>query len=141
MNWGHGIVLAIIGFVAVIVTMVVISVRMTGIELVTEDYYEQEINYQSRIDQQTSTNQLSREVITFDGQAQALLFDLPKGTQAKLELFRPSDETLDQELNFEVTSTEKMSVSVDQLKSGYWKVMLHWEEGGVKYYEEMKITI
>ncbi len=40
MDWGKGIVLTIIGFVALIMTMVVISVRMDGIELVTENYYE-----------------------------------------------------------------------------------------------------
>lgn len=140
MNWGHGIILAIVGFVAVIVTMVVISVRMTGIELVTDDYYEQEINYQSQIDRLTSANQLDREVITYDAQQQVLLFDLPIGTEAELELFRPSDETLDQQLDFTVSTDQLMSVPVDQLKPGYWRVQLHWIEEGKEYYEEKKIT-
>lgn len=141
MNWGHGIVLAIVGFVVVIMTMVVISVRMTGIELVTEDYYEQEIDYQSQIDRETSANGLDREVITFNAQQKVLLFDLPKGTDAQLELFRPSDEKLDQKLDFSVSSDQKMSVPIDQLKPGYWRVQLHWVEDGKEFYEEKKINL
>lgn len=141
MNWGHGIVLAIIGFVAIIMTMVVISIRMTGIELVTEDYYAEEIKYQDQIDRQTSANYLGREVIQYDAQQKTLLFDLPKGTKASLELFRPSDETLDQHLDFEVDTDDKMAVPVEKLKRGYWKVQLRWTEEGKEFYEEKKITI
>jgi hypothetical protein len=45
MDWGKGIVLKIVAFVVLIMTLVVISVRMDGIELVTENYYEEEIKY------------------------------------------------------------------------------------------------
>ncbi|MDN3203152.1 FixH family protein [Algoriphagus sediminis] len=141
MNWGHGIVLAIVGFVAIIMTMVVISVRMTGIELVTDDYYAQEIDYQNQIDRETFANQLDRQVIEFDGQSKTLLFDLPKGTEANLELFRPSDETLDQQIDFQVETDTRTSVSVAELKRGYWRVQLRWQENGVELYEEKKISI
>lgn len=71
MDWGKGILLTIIGFVVLIMTMVMISVRMDGIELVTENYYEEEIRYQDRIDESNSASALDREVISYDTQSKS----------------------------------------------------------------------
>lgn len=141
MDWGKGILLTIIGFVALIMTMVVISVRMDGIELVTENYYEEEIKYQDRIDESNSAQELNREVITYDVQSKVLELDLPNGTKGSLQLFRPSDSSLDQKIKIEVTHSGKTAVPVELLESGYWKVQLNWSENGVDHYQEKKITI
>ncbi|REG81663.1 FixH family protein [Algoriphagus antarcticus] len=141
MDWGKGITLTIIGFVVLIMTMVVISVRMDGIELVTENYYEEEIKYQDRIDESNSAMKLDREVISYDAQSKVIELDLPNGTVGTLQLFRPSDSSLDQTIKVEVTHSGKTAVPVKQLKSGYWKVQLNWSENGVDHYQEKKITI
>jgi hypothetical protein len=141
MDWGKGILFTIIAFVVLIMTMVVISVRMDGIELVTENYYEDEIKYQDRIDQSNSAQRLDRTVISYDAQLKEVLLDLPAGSKGTLQLFRPSDSTLDQEMQVTVSRNGKTSVPVSQLKSGYWKIQLKWNEAGKDYYEEKKITI
>jgi hypothetical protein len=141
MDWGKGILLTIIGFVALIMTLVVISVRMDGIELVTENYYQAEINYQDRIDQESSALRLDRTVITYHSIDKNLILDLPGGTNGKLQLFRPSDATLDREITVNVLDSNRTSVSLNDLKPGYWKVQLSWTEGGKNYYEEKKITL
>ncbi|WP_339878345.1 FixH family protein [uncultured Algoriphagus sp.] len=141
MDWGKGIILTIIGFVALIMTMVVISVRMDGIELVTENYYEEEIKYQDRIDESKSADDLDREVISFDAQSKVIELDLPNGTKGSLQLFRPSDSSLDQEIQLDVTHSGITQIPLKELKSGYWKVQLNWTENGVDRYQEKKITI
>lgn len=141
MNWGKGIVLTIIGFVALIMTMVIISVRMDGIELVTENYYEEEIKYQGRIDESKSAMELDREVIFYNSQTKLIELDLPNGSKGSLQLFRPSDSSLDQKINLEVTHSGKTEVSLKELKTGYWKVQLSWSENGVDHYQEKEITI
>jgi hypothetical protein len=141
MDWGKGILLSIIGFVVLIMTMVVISVRMDGIELVTENYYEAEINYQDRIDEESSALRLDRTVITYNSLDKNLLLDLPSGTNGKIQLFRPSDSNLDREFLVNVIDSNRTSVSLLELQPGYWKVQLSWTEGGKNYYEEKKITI
>ena len=141
MDWGKGIIITIIGFVALIMTMVVISVRMDGIELVTENYYEEEIKYQDRIDESKSADDLDREVISFDAQSKVIELDLPNGTKGSLQLFRPSDSSLDQEIQLEVTHSGVTLIPLNELKSGYWKVQLNWTENGVDHYQEKKITI
>lgn len=141
MNWGKGILVTIILFVAFIMTLVVISVKQDDIHLVTENYYEKEIKYQEQIEREKSAAQLSREVLLFDDASKVILLDLPIGAKGELQLFRPSDARLDQLLPLEIKDAGKTSISLNQLKPGYWRVKLTWVEDGVEYYEESKITI
>jgi hypothetical protein len=141
MDWGKGILLAIIGFVIIIITMVVISVRMDGIELVTENYYEEEIKFQDQIDKENSTLKLNREVMNYDPLSKTLQVNLPPGAIGKLQLFRPSDSNLDQNMNFTSNEDGLTSISMSDLKTGYWKFQLNWTEEGKDYYQEKKIDL
>ena len=140
MNWGTGILLSIIGFIVIIMTMVVISVRMEGIELVTEGYYEKEIAYQDQIDKEQVTLDQNRDVIRFDSQKQLLVLDLPAGVKGSLHLFRPSNAELDQRLALDGNNTGIIEIPVDNLKEGYWKAQLNWVENGVEFYQEKKLN-
>lgn len=141
MDWGKGILLTIIAFVGFIMTLVVISVKQDDIHLVTENYYEKEIKYQDQIDRESASARLDREVLVFDAQSKSILLDLPVGTKGSLQLFRPSDARLDQELILDITEAGKTSVLLDKLKSGYWKIQLTWTEDGVEFYQEKKINL
>lgn len=141
MNWGKGILLTIIAFVGFILTLVVISVRQDDIHLVTENYYEKEIKYQDQIEREKSAVGLDREVLVFDSKSKSMLLDLPVGAKGSLQLFRPSDARLDQELSLDITEEGKTTVPLDKLKSGYWKVQLTWTENGVEFYKEEKISL
>ena len=50
MNWGHGILITIIIFVASILGMVVLSSRQS-IDMMDEGYYEKELKHQELIDE------------------------------------------------------------------------------------------
>ncbi|SDA82613.1 FixH protein [Algoriphagus alkaliphilus] len=141
MDWGKGILLTIIAFVGFILTLVVISVRQDDIHLVTENYYEKEIKYQDQIDRETSAAGLDREVLHFDSQSKSMVLDLPVGAKGNLQLFRPSDARLDQEISLDIQEEGKTTVSLDKLKSGYWKVQLTWTENGTDFYQEKKISL
>lgn len=141
MDWGKGILLTIIGFVAFMMTLVVISVKQDDIHLVTENYYEKEIHYQDQIDREKSAATLNRKVLDFDATSKMLVLDLPIGAKGNLQLFRPSDARLDQEVSLDIISEGKTTVPLEKLKTGYWRVQLTWTENGTDYYEEQKITI
>ena len=49
MNWGNKIMLSFSVFVAIIITMVVVSMKQ-DVFLVSEDYYDKEVKYQNQID-------------------------------------------------------------------------------------------
>jgi hypothetical protein len=141
MDWGKGILLTIVAFVGFIMTLVVISVQQDDIHLVTENYYEKEINYQQHIEREKSASTLDREVLLFDAQGKVMLLDLPQGAKGSLQLFRPSDARLDREFQLEITSEGKTKVPLEDLKAGYWRVQLTWTENGMDFYEEKKITL
>jgi hypothetical protein len=141
MDWGKGILLTIFGFVAFIMTLVVISVRQDDIHLVTENYYEKEIKYQDQIDREKSTAALDREVVVFDASSKTIFLDLPVGAKGNLQLFRPSDARLDQDLPLNITSEGKTAILLDKLKTGYWRVQLTWTEDEKEYYQEKKINL
>lgn len=141
MDWGKGILLTIVAFVGFIMTLVVISVRQDDIHLVTENYYEKEIKYQDQIEREKSAAGLDREVLIFDSQTKSMLLDLPVGAKGNLQLFRPSDARLDQELELDITQEGKTTVPLEKLKSGYWRIQLTWTENGVEFYEEKKISL
>lgn len=141
MDWGKGILLTIIAFVGFIMTLVVISVRQDDIHLVTENYYEKELKYQDHIEREKLTAGLERDVLVFDSQSKFLVLDLPVGATGSLQLFRPSDARLDQELALTITQEGKTSIPLEKLKAGYWKVQLTWTENGEDFYQEKKITI
>jgi hypothetical protein len=121
--------------------MVIISVRMDGIELVRDNYYEAEIKYQEQIDRESSTLLLDREVLAFDSQSKAVILDLPKGAKGNLNLYRPSDVSLDQSVPVEIIESGKKQISIASLKPGYWRVQLTWTENGTEFYQEKKITL
>lgn len=141
MDWGKGILLTIIAFVGFIMTLVIISVRQDDIHLVTENYYEKEIKYQEHINRETSAAGLDREVLVYDSETKTMILDLPVGAKGSLQLFRPSDARLDQDLLLDILEEGKTTIPLEKLKSGYWKVQLTWTENGVDFYQEKKITI
>ncbi|GGF29523.1 FixH family protein [Echinicola rosea] len=141
MNWGKGIVLFFVVFVTFVFTMVGICMKQDDIHLVTQNYYEEEIKYQEQIEKASNAAMLDQEVMVFDVGQKELLVDLEKGAKGTLWLFRPSDARLDQKISLEFDSPKQQTVSLRELKSGYWKVKLAWEVGGKAYYEEKKITL
>jgi hypothetical protein len=141
MDWGKGILVTIIAFVSFMVTLVVISVKQDDIHLVAENYYEKEIKYQDQIDREKASVGLDREVLVYDAQRKSMILDLPVGAKGNLQLFRPSDARLDQEVNLNITDSGKTTIPLDKLKSGYWRVQLTWTEGGVDFYQEKKINL
>jgi len=141
MDWGKGILLTIIAFVGFIMTLVVISVRQDDIHLVTENYYEKEIKYQDQIEREKSAAGLDREVLAYDALTKTMVLDLPVGVKGNLQLFRPSDARLDQQVPIDILEEGKTEVPLEKLKSGYWRVQLTWTENGVDFYQEKKISI
>ena len=100
-NWGTGIVLAFIGFIAFIMYFV-ISMNFNekyNHDLVTEDYYKEELGYQNDIDKQNNTKEL-KENISYTKTDEGLVFIFPetfdpKKITGKVFLYRPSNKHLD----------------------------------------------
>ena len=144
MSWGVKIACLYTGFAALIATMVSLTMR-ENIDLVTPDYYEQELNYQGRIDAIDRTLQLN-EPLTWEVKENRLYLYIPKELEGKevsgtICFFRPSDARLDEDLTFPATRNGSADVSLRLLRKGLYKMQITWQADSVSYYNEGVIQI
>ena len=133
-----------LGFAALIATMVSLTMR-ENIDLVTPDYYEQELNYQSKIDVVDRTAAL-KEPLTWELKENRLYLHIPKELEGKevsgtINFFRPSDSRLDKDISIPATTNGTTHVSLRLLRKGMYKMLISWQADTVGYYNEGVIQI
>ena len=140
-NWGIGITIAIILFMGYILLMVY-KATSTEQHLQAEDYYSQEISYQTKIDALRLGDEFSKSV-KFVQNANGAELILPEGfttdnNSINLHLLRPNDSSLD--LKFKL-SPEDNTIGREKLLGGFYKVTISWITDGEKYATESDLTI
>ncbi|NSL89384.1 FixH family protein [Chitinophaga solisilvae] len=144
MNWGHKIIIVFIVFAAGILTLVVKSMR-TKIDMVTADYYGEELKYQQVIDGKKNVQLLSAPVsITMSAGEIALTFpDELRGRQltGRLQFYRPSDSGKDVELPLALNSAGQQKIERQLLSNGKYQVKMQWVVNGKPYYQEQFLNI
>ena len=146
MNWGKGIVFAFIGFAIVISTLVVISMKQ-DVDLVSPDYYKQELAYQEQIIRQENYNALNDKPTIIKESPEVLLIEFPTILSNELEsgyfiFFRSSSSKLDQKHKLELDTLGKQRVPITTLIKGVWKVRLYWKgKNNKEYYSESILNV
>jgi len=142
--WPLGIVLTFVIFIAGLATAVGIAVTHRD-SMVSENYYEQELKYQSQIDGKARALQ-SGASINYDPVAGKIIVQLP-ATQAaakpfgKIELYRPSSPDMDRVMDFSPNAEGAQIVDAAPLPVGSWAVRVKWSAGGQGYFLEQKIAV
>ncbi len=142
MNWGKSIVLVFIVFAGFIGTMVYLMTR-ERIDLVRDDYYQDEIAYQQHIDRinRTSTNK-ALFAMTYQPDQQQVSFVLPDSLQkATITFYRPADRLADFNVVVTTPIPIRKTVSTEKMAKGYWRVQLAWSDGRRDYYKENDLFI
>ena len=103
MNWGYKILFVYLAFVVGIMYMVFRSSTQKS-DLVTKDYYAQELKYQQKIDEAKRASDLP-EKISYELQADKIIVRFPKffnGTKLNgtILLYCPADKTRDIKQSF-----------------------------------------
>ena len=139
MNWGYRIVLAFVCFAAFIGYMVTRAFQ-EDFDLVAEDYYAQEINYQQKLTKLANTEVSGRKV-SIDQQQDHILFEFPdqnfKGT---IEFYHPSREKFDKTFALNVTEGVQM-ITKEELIPGNYHININWKVGEYEFLQESKIFI
>lgn len=151
LNWGTGIAIGYTTFVLFIGIMVYKAFG-ENFELVTEDYYAQEIKFQDKIDSKSRAKKLNGNLQTIViGNNLKILFP-QKGMALKgsINCFRPSDETKDFTEMFEVQDGT-YSIPLSKFIKGKYLIKVEWSEieikgasaplGDLNYYQERTIVI
>jgi nitrogen fixation protein FixH len=137
-NWGTGIVIAIIGFMSFIMYFVItMSTDNTySHDLVTDKYYQAELNYQQEIDAEKNANNLA-EKIKVEKSAKGLKIYFPENIQpksidGKVFLYRPSNKQLDFEIPISISKTYLL-VPEQRLVDGRWNMKILWKYKNTNY--------
>lgn len=137
MNWGNKITLVFIGFVVLIIGMVVFSMQQE-FHMVEENYYEEEIAYQGKMEEIRNGHKWNGLVsVKQVGGNLALQFEGAEKVEGRIHFYRPADADLD----FFVPISEELNIPIEKFQAGNWKVSFNWEAEGTKYFKEEQIFI
>tara|TARA_R110000868_G_scaffold10452_1_gene51316 strand:+ start:443 stop:865 length:423 start_codon:yes stop_codon:yes gene_type:complete len=139
MSWGKGITLVYIAFVVGMLGLVYMAFQQ-DFDLVADDYYEQEIAYQGRIDQLNNAKDDNQKVsvTSVDGAVQLTFTTAAK--DVKIHFFRPSDDTMDFKLE-EATVDSKLNIPLTQFSKGKYLAKIEWKNNGKTYFQEDDLFI
>lgn len=144
--WPYAIVLAFVLFASYIGYMVQQAMRTT-VDLVSPNYYQQELAYQQRMETVARTAALPAPVqLVPNAATQQLLLQLPAAlmgqpVHGQVHFFRPSNQQLDFTLPLQLTSDLKQRIQTSHLQPGYWRVRLDFTADGQAYFVEKNILI
>lgn len=142
--WPCGIVAFFILLLCGITTVVVIAATHQE-SMVTENYYEQELKYQDRMESVARAEKAGARIELRAGGHQ-LLVELPAaqvsaGITGNIEFYRPSAASLDRQLALAPAATGVQTVDASQFAAGLWHVRVQWRAAGQDYFLEQKITL
>ncbi len=143
-NWGTGILLSIIVFMAILIGIVYVFMNQ-DVDLVTKDYYSKELKYQDRINKINNTSELGKDVgILFRDNIVKLTFPdsvFDNKASGTIYFYRPSGSKKDFTIPISVSNNNLQLVNTASLEKGLWRVKVEWGMGGKDFYSEKSIII
>ncbi len=144
-NWGTGIVIAFVLFIGFILYFVVLAStdEKANHDLVTEHYYEKELDFQNQIDATRNAGSLKGR-IRLQQTASGLLILFPgswdhNSIKGNITLYRPSNRKLDFEVPIRLTDS-LMLVPSWRLPDGRWDLTIRWETSGTEYLQKERFS-
>lgn len=142
-SWGWKAGLLYASFVAMMVTLVVASSRQK-IDLVSKDYYNDEIEYQKVIDAGKNQSELSAPLVIRANDAEVYV-DFPEEFKDKvltgeIYFYSPVNNKWDSKI---ALVAEKNSMTIDRrkLQNTRYTMKINWEAEGKKYYQETELNL
>ncbi len=115
-------------------------------DLVSEDYYEREVRFQSRLDSMNRSQSFATPtVVTFEPARQAMVIALPtpqtRGATGSIHLYRPSDARLDRDVPLTLNAEGVQRLDGKELSAGLWKVRVQWTANGQEYFLDHPVVV
>lgn len=143
MNWGNKLLLVFVVFGGGISYMVYRCMR-TPVDLVSTEYYKEELAYQQVIDGTRRADAL-RGTVQLESTAGAIRLRLPvemrdKPVKGTIQFYCAYDEKLDHNLPLH-TDAGVQDIPPGEVMPGSYTVKISWESGTKGYYHEQSLTV
>jgi hypothetical protein len=141
---------AIIAFFSVAICCAVgfvIFCSRNSVDLVSADYYEQEIRHQDQMDRASRAASLQVPAqIKYDEASRNITVALPAEHASLpltgwIQLYRPSAAGLDQKLPLQVNAAGAQAIDARALSAGLWHVRVTWTANGSEYFCDQKLIV
>ncbi|MFZ1289705.1 MAG: FixH family protein [Melioribacteraceae bacterium] len=135
-SWGVGITISIIVFMLISFWFVYFAFNQ-DVNLVKDDYYEAEVQYDETMEKVKRTNQLTENLkVTVNNNSIELRF--PRNfnygnISGNIFLFRPSERNKDFTVPIQIDSNYFQTISTNNLLPGMWKVKVDWKADSVSF--------
>lgn len=142
LNWGIFAFGLFGSFALFMIGLAIFASQQTN-ELVTDDYYEKELEFKEVLKKQERTNELT-EQLTWKVKDNNFIINFPKEINDEITgtivFFKPSSEKDDKEISFQ-TSTNNYKFDISNYSSGMYKMKIDWDANYTEYYNEDQIVI
>jgi hypothetical protein len=144
LHWGTGLGIVFVIFAIGILVMVRISMNRE-IDLVSDDYYQQELRHQQQIDTEQRSKDLP-EHPTIAVLSTGVVVKLPRmfsaaTTSGVLTFYRPADRHKDFTVALHLDTASTQVISTTSLQKGLWKLKVRWSQHDQAFYHEVAIVI
>lgn len=144
--WPYAIIGVFVVFISATVGLIVVA-SSNRMELVSADYYEQEVRHQRQMEKVSRTRALGNKAsIALDSARKQIVIAVPSEHVSQLadgsiQLYRPSAAGLDRRMNLELTPGGRQFVDVSAMPNGLWKVRVQWKVGGDEYFLDESVKL
>jgi regulatory protein YycI of two-component signal transduction system YycFG len=141
MNWGKGITLFIIAFIATMLFMVYIAFKQSN-EMIEDNYYDREVKYQEIIDAKKNLEPLMNQFILADS-SQFIWLQLPAAASrdiknGQLRMIKMDRASADNTLKISQAETK---IDKSAFLKGTYHIKLNWDSDGKTYFYEGDLMI
>ena len=142
MNFGKWIFVSFVLFALFIATLVTVCVRQ-DINLVSADYYQEELVHEQKMNQIQNANTLiSKPLISVEGSIVSVSFDdFNKVEQGELKILRPSDARLDKRFKLSASKMQVQQFPLENWSKGLYRASMQWRMDGKDFYFEKLIVL
>lgn len=143
-SWGTGIALLYTGFVVGILTLVFMSMGQR-VDLVSEDYYAQEIAFQRKIDKIARANELA-DPLRWEVKDGDVFIQYPKNFKAAdmngtVHFYCPANQQKDTKIKVLANEDHQQLIPLSSLQPGRYLLQIDWKNGETAYWNEGVVTV
>ncbi len=142
-TWGTGLLITIILGVSFFVSFILFSLTQ-DINLVSKDYFPEEIAYASKLDKINNADKLA-EKISLKKENDKIIITYPKdksnNISGKILLYYVTSYRHDKTVTIKPDNTGKQIINIGDIQKGRYYIKIDWASDSINYFQEFKLSI
>ena len=144
MNWGKSLILAFLLFGAFIIYIAYVSMT-TQVDLVSKDYYKEELEYQKVIDSKANARELKKQ-IAMEVKDKTIKIKLPEElrsteTSGRVRFYSVVNAQHDKNFDLSFDQNGEQLISTESFAPGNYTAKISYSNSGRDFYTEIPVTL